>query len=157
MVVSGVRISKEESHVGWRKRIREEKQWRVSSPEVFAEYVVDLEQTILRRARKSCLGERFDLSLGEVQGELRAWDRSPALPHDWIPRAALRCKLIPLEVLVWCCLCRAWRLLGRPRQWGVAKQVVLHRKGDLFLFTSWRNILVNAEFGLLLERLFSNE
>ena len=27
------------------------------------------------------------------------------------------------------------------------------KKGDLFLFTSWRNILVNAQFGLLFERL----
>ena len=154
MVVDGEQASQLQSHVGWRKRLVEEKQWSHPAPPGIVEHVVGLEQTLLRRATEASPNNGFDLSFSEVQAELHAWDKSSVLPNDWIPRAALCCKLEVIEILIWCCLCRAWRLCLRPRPWGIAKQFVLHKKGELFLYTSWRNIIVNAQFGLLLEKSF---
>ena len=42
----------------------------------------------------------------------------------------------------------------RPESWGIGRQVVLYKKGDLGAFTSWRNIIVNTQMGLLMKRLF---
>ena len=42
----------------------------------------------------------------------------------------------------------------RPAAFGVSRHVVLYKKGDVDQYSSWRNIMINTQLGLLMERLF---
>ena len=57
---------------------------------------------------------------------------------------------------MYCIICRSWRLLVRASTWGIGRQVALYKKGEQDTFKSWRNIIVNTQMGLLMERLFWN-
>ena len=128
----------------------------LSASRVVQESIAEQERRILQAARESSLLERDDVSLQEVQCELVAWGNSLGLPSDLIPRAALRTGQEAVEWSVYAVICKAFRLLVRPRGWGVARQVALHKRGELDIYTSWRNIMINTQLGLLMERLFWN-
>ena len=156
MKTGSERASAEKSHEGWRKRILEEKEWLEAPPADMLRQVRLQERRILQEAQTQSTRECDDISLTEVKRELQKWGNSLGLPSDWIPRAALRTGLGEIDVLVWSMICKAWRLQVRPQSWGITRQVALFKKGDVDVYKSWRNIMINTQMGLLMERLFWN-
>jgi hypothetical protein len=154
MVVDGVTADMASSHQGWRKRLLDEKAWGGDMPAGLEEQVCEQLRGLMRQAGQVASAEHFDLALDDVCAELGSWNSSGGLPSDWVPRAALRTKIAAIDRLVWAGVCRSWRLLVRPRAWGITKQAVQFKKGDVDLFGSWRNVIINTQLGLLMERLF---
>ena len=121
MAQNGSIASASVSQAGWRKRLFDEKQREVAIPPGVMQSV-DLQlNNIMRKAGRDCLGESFDLSFGDVCNELGSWGASASMPSDWLPRAALRSSRPEVKLLVWCVLCRAWRLMVRPQPWGIGR------------------------------------
>ena len=154
MQVNGAPASVEASHAGWRKRLVDEKVWATPPPEAVMAQVLQQERMLLQEAREASLREDFDLSLDGMREGLKRWGNSKGLASDWVPRAALCTGMEVIDRLIWAGLCRAWRLLVRPKRWGVTRQVALYKRGSLDVFKSWRNIMINTQLGLLMERLF---
>ena len=153
MTIAGSKASAAESHEGWRKRLVAEKLWETNPTEAVMDHIFRQENALLEEARSESLMDGFDVSFEQVQKALRQWDNSLGLP-SWIPRAALRTKIAEVERLIWVVVAKAVRLLVRPRSWAVSKQVAFFKRGDLDIFTSWRNIMISTQLGLLMERLF---
>ena len=156
MLVDGVRAGIAVSHEGWKRRMIDERSWAGDLPTGLADCVDCKLRGLLREAGQIAATEQCGISLVEVQTELCKWGASTALPNDWIPRAALRTKLEEVDRLIWCVVAGAWRLLVKPSLWGVSKQDVIFKKGDLDIFKSWRSICINNQLGLLTARLFWN-
>ena len=135
---------------------RDEKQWNNVPSHDVVQSVMKQMRALLSEAREKSLNEFDDVSLEELQSELHKWGNSLGLPSDWVPGAALRSGQVAVDKLEWAVVCKVWRLAVRPQPWGITKQVALYKKGDVRCFTSWRNIMINTQLGLLMERLFWN-
>ena len=106
------------------------------------------------KAREESWDRFADVSYEQVQETLLKWGNSLGLPGDWIPRAALRTQLEAVDAVVWAAVTKAWQLLARPKAWGISRQVAPCKRGDIQVYASWRNIMINKKFGLLMERVF---
>ena len=71
MCMGGEGATVEQSHEGWRKRLRDEKMWEVQPSESVLAQVAGQERDILKEAMALARQERDELTLDEVRKELR--------------------------------------------------------------------------------------
>ena len=157
MIENGKQLTLQQSHEGWRRRVPQERQWTRVAPQSLEAVVESRAESLLPAATAEAAQERYDVDPLEVAATVAEWKPSTGMPSDWVVRAAVQVLLAPVPCLVWCVVARCWRLLVRPPALGCARQGSEYeevKKGSPAEYPSWRNVLVNIQLGLLLERLF---
>lgn len=145
-------LSREDTEKGW--CLLEETTWSRPADDQWSAAVSCKVRNTLSVARRQAIYERFDLHPAWVSSGLDSWASKTSTPANWIPRAALQAPAPFMKTFIWIVVVRAWRLLVRPSSMACSLQVPLFKRGDVDQYQSWRNIIINAQLGLLYERIY---
>ena len=115
----------------------------------------------IARAQSQRGGEEFDHAITELESTsaVRAWDPSPAMPPDLLPRALFKCGHRQWDCLVWRVqwLCGPGGLAIRPSLWRWSVMHTVFKRGDARCTESFRLTYARVQLGLLQEGILTRQ
>ena len=125
-------LSTTETNLEWETRLSKQSAWEDPWDHDFDRKIQQRVSSCLGRAEANAGKGLFDgpILQCEVSSAINAWDKSPALPPDWITRAAFTAAHDGWDKLVWkiIALTGPGVLAARPRRWRRASLNTIQRR-----------------------------